>query len=67
MPFRSEAQRRFLFARHPDIAKRWAAEYGTPKNLPKHVKTGSKSPAAGRPKSRKRRAMERLAKLRRKH
>ncbi len=53
MPFRSEAQRRFLFARHPDIAKRWAAEYGTPKNLPKHVK------------SRKRRAMEKLARLRR--
>ena len=49
MPFKSEAQRRFLFAKHPDIAKRWAAKYGTPKNLPAHVRksalkkmTGSK-------------------------
>lgn len=26
-PFRSEAQRRFMFAQHPEIAKRWAAEH----------------------------------------
>lgn len=38
MPFKSEAQRRFLFAKHPDIAKRWADKYGTPKNLPVHMK-----------------------------
>jgi hypothetical protein len=37
MPFRSEAQRRFLFLKHPDIAKRWAHKYGTPKSLPMHV------------------------------
>jgi hypothetical protein len=37
MPFRSEAQRRYMFARHPEIAKRWAKEYGTPKGLPYHV------------------------------
>ena len=24
MPFRSEAQRRYLWMAHPDIAKRWA-------------------------------------------
>lgn len=36
MPFRSESQRRFLFAKHPRIAHRWAHEYGTPKNLPDH-------------------------------
>lgn len=29
MPFRSEKQRRFMFARHPKIAKRWAKKYGT--------------------------------------
>lgn len=29
MPFRSEAQRRFLWAKHPDIARRWAAKYGS--------------------------------------
>jgi len=27
MPFKSEKQRRFLWAKHPDIAKRWAHEY----------------------------------------
>lgn len=29
MPFRSAKQRRFLFAKHPKIAKRWAKKYGT--------------------------------------
>lgn len=28
MPFRSEKQRRFMYAKHPDIAKRWTEEYG---------------------------------------
>lgn len=28
MPFRSEKQRRYLFAQHPEIAKRWASKYG---------------------------------------
>lgn len=40
MPFKSEAQRRFLWSQHPEIAKRWAYKYGTPKNLPARV--GSK-------------------------
>ena len=26
MPFQSEKQRRFLYAKHPEIAKRWSAE-----------------------------------------
>lgn len=26
MPFKSEKQRRFLHAKHPQIAKRWEAE-----------------------------------------
>lgn len=35
MPFQSEKQRRFLWASHPDIAKRWAQEYPeSNKNLP---------------------------------
>lgn len=34
MPFKSEKQRRFLWAKHPDIAKRWAKEYPGQKNLP---------------------------------
>ena len=37
MPFKSEAQRRLLWAKHPKLAKRWAHEYKTPKDLPYHV------------------------------
>lgn len=28
MPFRSAKQRRFMYAKHPKIAKRWAKKYG---------------------------------------
>ena len=34
MPFKSKAQMRYMFARHPKIAKRWKKKYGVPKNLP---------------------------------
>lgn len=38
MPFKSDAQRRWMYAKHPAMAKRWSAE--TPKgiNLPDKVK-----------------------------
>ncbi len=29
MPFRSAKQRRFMFAKHPKIAQKWARTYGT--------------------------------------
>jgi hypothetical protein len=29
MPFQSEAQRRFMWSQHPDIAQRWTNEYGS--------------------------------------
>jgi len=29
MPFRSAVQRRYLWAKHPEIAKRWTVEYGS--------------------------------------
>ena len=28
MPFKSEKQKRFMYAKHPEIAKRWSKEYG---------------------------------------
>jgi hypothetical protein len=34
MPFKSEAQRRFMHARHPEIAKRWRRKYGPQHDLP---------------------------------
>ena len=29
MPFKSEKQKAYLFANEPEIAKRWAAKYGS--------------------------------------
>jgi hypothetical protein len=41
MPFKSQAQKKYLYAKHPDIAARWEKE--TPKGkLPKHVKKKAK-------------------------
>ena len=37
MPFKSESQRKFMWMKHPDIAKRWSDKYSTPKSLPVHV------------------------------
>ena len=42
MPFQSEKQRRFLWAAHPDIAKRWAHEYPTKKKLPMYASDDKK-------------------------
>ena len=40
MPFKSDAQRRLMYARHPEIAKRWRKESGPQRDLPerKHKK-----------------------------
>jgi hypothetical protein len=29
MPFRSEAQRRYLWVHHPKLARKWAHKYGS--------------------------------------
>ena len=39
MPFRSQAQRRYLYARHPAIAKRWRRESGPQRGLPQRAKS----------------------------
>ena len=39
MPFKSDAQRRFMYAKHPAIAKRWRKEYGPQKGLPERKKS----------------------------
>jgi len=38
MPFQSEAQRAFMYANHPEIAKRWSREYPNQGKLPKKKK-----------------------------
>ena len=42
MPFKSQAQRKWMFANHPKMAKRWAEH--TPKNakLPEYVRKTKK-------------------------
>ncbi len=43
MPFKSEAQRRWMFSQKPEMAKEWASETPKGKKLPEHVKSKSKS------------------------
>lgn len=42
MPFKSQAQRGFMFSQHPEIAKRFAAETPKGAKLPYRVGGGSK-------------------------
>lgn len=37
MPFKSDAQRRFMYARHPEIAKRWQKHTPKGADLPERV------------------------------
>jgi hypothetical protein len=37
MPFESEAQRRYLYAKHPDVAKKYEAETPPGTKLPERV------------------------------
>lgn len=41
MPFKSPAQEKFMFANHPDIAKRWASEH------PENARTMMMKPGSG--------------------
>ncbi len=45
MPFKSQAQRRFMYAKHPGLAKEFEAATPKGKKLPQHV--------AAKPKPRK--------------
>lgn len=47
MPFKSQAQRKFMHAKHPKIADRWEGEYPVKKKLPEHVakKTTARRPS----------------------
>jgi hypothetical protein len=42
VPFKSEAQRRFLWAKYPQIAERWAHEYPDQGHLPAHARKKKK-------------------------
>lgn len=42
MPFKSEAQRRYLYSQEPTIARRWEAETPKTANLPERVRRKKK-------------------------
>jgi len=41
MPFKSYKQQKYMFARLPEVAKRWSKKYGT-KKKPKGYRPGKK-------------------------
>lgn len=43
MPFKSEAQRRYLWAKEPKVAKEWAAHTPKGTKLPQRVKAGGQT------------------------
>ena len=43
-PFRSAAQRAWLYQHHPDIAKRWEAETPEGAKLPEHARKEPEPP-----------------------
>jgi hypothetical protein len=42
MPFKSQKQRAWMHANHPEMAKRWEAETPKGKKLPKRAKKSKK-------------------------
>jgi hypothetical protein len=42
MPFKSKAQAKYMFAKHPEIAKEFADKTPSIKRLPEHVKKKKK-------------------------
>jgi hypothetical protein len=42
MPFKSLAQARLMWAKHPEMAKEWAAKTSNMKSLPEKVKKNGK-------------------------
>lgn len=42
MPFKSLAQMRFLYAKHPEMAKKWAEHTPSTKRLPEKVNKNGK-------------------------
>lgn len=46
MPFKSEAQRRYLYLHHPAMARRWEKETPSGKKLPRHVKDKDRKKSA---------------------
>jgi hypothetical protein len=44
MPFKSKAQMKYMYAKHPKIAKKWSEEYGqSMSKLPNKLKSTTKS------------------------
>lgn len=48
MPFKSESQRKYLYAKEPEVAKKYAKKTPKGTKLPKKVKKEARSDAAKR-------------------
>jgi len=48
MPFKSQAQRAWMYANHPEMAKRWEKHTPKGKKLPEHVGDKLAFPKRGR-------------------
>lgn len=48
MPFKSQAQRRYMYSQHPEIAKEFEEKTPEGANLPEHVKHDAKRRALKR-------------------
>lgn len=46
MPFRSEAQRRYLYAKRPAVAREFQAHTASNARLPEHVRDGRRKKSA---------------------
>lgn len=47
MPFLSQAQRRYMYLKHPEIAKRWEKETPVQSTLPQRVEASAGVPDEG--------------------
>lgn len=43
MPFKSKAQRRFMHAKKPSLAKKWSKKYGSGSKLPEKLNNAKKN------------------------
>lgn len=63
MPFKSPKQEAFMWAKHPDIAKRWVGEYGHAEGYSSYVKNRKKGKKPGKKKASLSDAFERAARM----
>lgn len=67
MPFSSQKQRAFMYARHPEIAKRWRKESGPQRGLPEYSRSTQKPRTSRKTTQRRQQMITRFLKKNRGH